>query len=173
MHTVTNALNSLLRPVIIVLGFQAWALKKALTPVLTQEGIQILVNPDWMEGKASSIKLALQTLPTDVKGCVFLPGDMPLISPVMIRRVGETLLSTNRIVFPGSLKDVGHPVAFPARFFHSLIALSEDEGGRKVIMQNLSDVFLIPAEKEAFFDLDTLKDYQDLITGEEGQSARF
>ena len=158
VHTVENALKSGLRPVFVITGFQSWAIRKALSEMLTKPGLHLLENPEWIEGKASSIRLALRNLPENIPGCVFLLGDMPLIVPGQIRKVGETLLRYDRIVLPGTAQDTGHPVAFPARFFPALLELKGEEGGKTLIQKYPDEVIYLPPFPEAFLDLDQEKD---------------
>ncbi|MFN4181959.1 MAG: nucleotidyltransferase family protein [bacterium] len=158
VHTVENALRSALRPVFVITGFQSWAIRNALKAMLAMPGIYLLENPDWIEGKASSIRLAIRNLPENTPGCVFLLGDMPLIFPGLIRKVGETLLKYDRIVLPGTAQDIGHPVAFPARFFPALLELKGEEGGKTIIQKYSDEVLYLPPLPEAYIDLDQEKD---------------
>ncbi|MHA2609955.1 MAG: nucleotidyltransferase family protein [bacterium JZ-2024 1] len=164
VHTVEKALRSGLRPVYVITGFQSWAIQKALKEMRTEPGVYLLENPEWIEGKASSLRLAIRNLPENAPGCVFLLGDMPLILPGQIRKVGETLLKYDRIVLPGTAQDIGHPVAFPARFFPALLELTGEEGGKTIIQKYPDEVIYLPPFPEAYLDLDEEKDLPALMS---------
>lgn len=70
----------------------------------------------------------------DRPGCVFLPGDQPLVEPASIRAVARRLaLSPGAIVRLGWQGRPGSPMAFPAELFHALAALEGDVGGSALL----------------------------------------
>ena len=80
------------------------------------------------------------------KGCLFLPGDQPLVSSgsfeAMVRAFDE--------------RGRSHPVLFPAQLFPSLILLEGKDGGGS-ILKDRTDVALVDARAYELWDVDTAK----------------
>ncbi len=89
-------------------------------------------------------------------GCLFLPGDQPLIRPETIRNM--ILLFLEDCSAPVRLSWEGKaasPVLFPARMFGALQSLSGEQGGN-VLLKGRSDVRLCEAKYEwELWDIDT------------------
>ena len=73
-HVVQTTLDAGLNPAIVVVGPDREALRAAL------EGlpVRIVVNDDYEEGLASSIRAGVGGIAAEVDAAVFLLGDMPL-----------------------------------------------------------------------------------------------
>ena len=71
-------------------------------------------------------------LRADAGGWLVLPGDMPLVCAATLRAVAQAL-ATHPIVYAQYKGRRGHPVGFSAELFSELIALSGDEGARRLI----------------------------------------
>lgn len=70
----------------------------------------------------------------DRPGCIFLPGDQPLVAPESIRAIARRLSvepgAIVRLAWQGSQ---GSPMAFPAELFAALTALEGDVGGSALL----------------------------------------
>lgn len=95
----------------------------------------------------------------DGPGCVFLPGDQPLVSPASIRAVARRLaLSPGAIVRLAWQGRPGSPMAFPSELFAALAALEGDVGGSALLgrPELARRVELVEAERaEELVDVDT------------------
>lgn len=155
-------------PVIVVLGAEAeraqaalgaWAAKDA-----TNRSYQCVVNPDFAQGMASSLRMGLVALREQepgVAGAVITLADMPLVTPYII----DTLLATaqsepSAIVAATYDGKRGHPIIFPNALFDELAQVTGDEGGRSVIARHPDRLRLVPiADTRAALDVDRPEDY--------------
>lgn len=77
VKTVKNAIRAAVGPVFVVTGHQSEAVETALNGL----DINIINNFSYREGVKTSIKLAINHVPSFCDGVILLPGDMPNISP--------------------------------------------------------------------------------------------
>jgi molybdenum cofactor cytidylyltransferase len=68
----------------------------------------------------------------DASGWLILPGDMPTVQPATLQRVAREL-AHHAVAYAQYKGRRGHPVGFSAELYSELIALSGDEGARRVI----------------------------------------
>ena len=111
-HTV---LNSGLKPVIVVTGFQHRAVEKVLPGSVDQ----ITYNRHWESGMASSIYAGLSALPGNVDGNMIVLGDMPLIKDRTLKQLIDQFrdYEGKRIVYPIFSDQQANPVIFPKKYF--------------------------------------------------------
>ena len=109
-------------------------------------------------GMAHSICAGVSARP-DAAGWLILPADMPLVRPATLQRVAREL-ANNAIAYAQYKGRRGHPVGFSAGLFSELIALSGDEGARRLIARypgfgvNVDDVgTTIDIDTQADLDL--------------------
>ncbi len=166
-HVLIAALASQADPIILVLGCQADLIRAALKEYLTVPAITWVENPHYLQGMSSSLHVGIQTLLNMKKtpqcdGAVILLGDQPLISPEVINRLIEARQQSHqRIVVPFYAGKRGNPVLFEKSLFPELLAITGDEGGRKVIQQHPHDVAMVEMEYPAIhMDIDTWEDYE-------------
>ena len=78
-HSLREATASRVMPVLVVLGAYAAQLKEAID----FEGAEVVVNPEWEEGLASSLRLAAATLAStradSSSTCLLLACDQPAL----------------------------------------------------------------------------------------------
>ena len=103
-----------------------------------EQGIEVLLHD--LPHRSDTVRLGLEAL-GELDGCMFLPGDQPLL-----RRETEARLldcwreSPDSIVRPIHEDTVGSPVLFPAWAFAELRNLPEGKGGGVVIRNHPHDV---------------------------------
>lgn len=68
----------------------------------------------------------------DAPGWLLLPADMPLVQPGSIAAVAQAL-EHHPIAYAQYLGRRGHPVGFAAELYSELVALSGDQGARRLI----------------------------------------
>jgi len=163
-RVVRAALGSRCRPAVVVLGAQAEALRGEIV------GAQVVINQEWAEGMASSIRCGLHALATamaePLAAVVLLLCDQPFVTSMIIDRLLETyerkrpLLVASEYEADGE-RTQGVPALFSRALFSELMALHGAEGARRVIRRHASKAALIAAP-EAAFDVDTPEDYRRL-----------
>ena len=92
------------------------------------------------------------------KGCLFLPGDQPLVSSGSFEALAETFKVGGGVV-PVRLSLHGEPaspVLFPASLFPDLMGLKGTDGGSSLLRGRV-DVRLVEARAYELWDVDTAK----------------
>lgn len=92
------------------------------------------------------------------KGCLFLPGDQPLVSSDSFEALAGAF-KANGGVAPVRLALNGEPaspVLFPASFFPNLMGLKGKDGGSS-LLRGRADVQLVEARAYELWDVDTAK----------------
>ena len=164
-HTLGNALASGLDEVVLVLGHEAAAVRRALDASLGPTRARIVVNPRYAEGQATSVVAGLDAVAADAVAVLFLLGDQPTVAPETI----DALLAAFRthsapIVAPTYGGTIGNPVLFSRDLFPDLRGLTGDEGARGVVRHRPGDVHRVetglPSPPP---DVDTDEDYRALL----------
>ncbi len=164
-HIAHAACQSELNEVVLVIGAAADLVSSAVDNF----SLQIINNPDWSQGQASSLKAGLRLLTLDAEAVLFLLADQPLITAGLINRIIEAYRSSGKtIICPTHGERRGNPVLFDLnRWRDALSALSGDQGARQIIVDHPDEVGLVAVEsEEIFWDIDTEEDYRricDLI----------
>ena len=95
------------------------------------------------------------------KGCLFLPGDQPLVSSgsfeAMVRAFDEC--GRKHPVRLACNGEPSSPVLFPAELFDALMCLEGKDGGGS-ILKDRTDVVLVEARAYELWDVDTAKGQQ-------------
>jgi molybdenum cofactor cytidylyltransferase len=150
---VDAALDSGLRPVLVVVGYRGDEVRAALGG----RDVQVVDNPDWDEGIASSLRAALATLTpmADVSGvCVGL-ADQPLIDPEVYRMLDAG--TGGGITAPTYGGEPGNPVRLARSLWPEAMELRGDAGARMLMRDRVVDWIDCTGTGSAA-DVDTLED---------------
>lgn len=114
-------------------------------------------------GMGHSIALGVQATP-DAVGWLVLPGDLPLIKSASLRLVAEAL-QQHSLVVPHYHQQSGHPVGFGREHQAALLALTGDQGARRIVQTarrqgRVKDIHLEDAG--VVQDIDTLSDLENI-----------
>jgi len=115
--------------------------------IIGQElGFMAVDNPQAQQGKSSSIKIALKSLPP-MEGYCFLTGDQILLTDELLGNL-LTVFRQNpeRIIIPTYKGEWGAPTIFPGDLKDELLKLEGEEGGRKVAENNAGRIMTVEAE---------------------------
>ena len=82
-------------------------------------------------GMGRSISAGVNARP-HAAGWLILPGDMPLVQPATIQAVARQL-DLHPVAYAQYHGKRGHPVGFAAELYSELVALSGDEGARRLV----------------------------------------
>ena len=106
--------------------------------------------------RSDTVRLGLEAL-GDVDGCLFLPGDQPLLRRETVKMLAECWKeSREHIIRPAYEDTVGSPVLFPAWAFAQLKNLPQGKGGGAVIKNHPEAVKTVPvADPYELTDADT------------------
>ena len=132
-------------------------------------GCDVVLNPDFGEGCASSIATALAVLHPDTSAVVLLLGDQPGVRAPSVRAVLGALQPTPAraagIAVCRYDDGVGHPMAFARRLLPDLAALHGDKAVWKLLAQREDDVVEVRTPGPVPPDVDTEDDYRRLLAG--------
>lgn len=124
-------------------------------------GLEIVPNPDYGTGCASSITSALREVRADVDGIVLLLGDQPGVSVEAIAALLDRAASSSVGVCRYD-DGLGHPLWFHRRMFETLANLHGDKAVWKIVEAG-DDVVEVRVPGPVPLDVDTWDDYQAIL----------
>ncbi len=71
----------------VITGAYAEQIEQQLAQLIQTQGLQIVHNPNWAEGQATSVHAAIQSLPATIEAALFLPVDQPFVTPGFLQSV--------------------------------------------------------------------------------------
>ena len=164
-HALENMAASPVSIVLCVLGHRSDVTLPILRSYPFPRSIHFLENPQHASGRASSVRLAVRSLPVACEAAVFLPGDMPLLRPEEIGALVERFERTGAplVVAVDESGERAHPVLFARGLFAPLVALAGDESGHGIIREHWSAAEKVLVPRSRVLDVDTEEDYQRLL----------
>jgi molybdenum cofactor cytidylyltransferase len=126
--------------------------------VLTGLDVEVLENPDFLTGMASSLKAGLAAVEAKgLPGMMVLLADMPNVSGADIAALARAYVKSGGKAIVRAVSDGqrGNPVILPAATFEALKALEGDIGARPVIESSGLAVIDVEIGPAARLDVDT------------------
>jgi len=159
---VSQAVNCCVRGgcarVAVVLG----ASLETVLPTVRGLAADVLVNEDWREGIASSIRAGVSALSEEVEAVVLATCDQPRLSSDVVRRLIAGFDGVpGRMVACEYAGTVGVPALFGRSCFEELLQLRGDSGARRLLRRNLETVVRVPWPGGAF-DVHLLSDREKI-----------
>lgn len=118
---------------------------------------------------SSSIRLGiamLQKTEPQVSDAIIMVSDQPFADTGLLESLKNKKAITGKGIIACSYNHtLGVPVLFDKKFFPELMLLEGQEGAKKLILEHKESVADIPFPLGSF-DIDTVDDYQALITSE-------
>ncbi|MGH8303349.1 MAG: nucleotidyltransferase family protein [Steroidobacteraceae bacterium] len=143
---------------IVVLGSGA----AELTPLLKHSPGSVLVNRDWREGLASSIRAGVARLPPSCAGVMLVLADQARVSAQDLQRLaGAWRRQPLCIAAALYAAAVGVPALFTQQLFGALTELKGDTGAKVLLRRHADRLVKVPMASAAF-DLDTPDDLLEL-----------
>jgi molybdenum cofactor cytidylyltransferase len=160
-YAVQAALCSRARPVIVVLGHNAAAVRAALP----MPGLTFSTNPAFDQGMSTSLRAGIAAVPAECAGALVLLADQPLVPVgVLTRMLAAAQADPQAIVAASYAGQRATPVYFPRAYFPELARTTGDEGGRSVIAAHPAAVRLVEsARPQTGLDVDRPGDYERLL----------
>lgn len=142
------------RSVTVVLGADA----REIAPALRQSAASLIVNRDWQEGLASSIRVAIESAPPRCDGLLLLLADQVAVTADDLKRL-YAAWKRHPILVAAALFDgaPGLPAIFPRWALPGLLELRGDCDPKLAIRRNVDRLVRIPMPN-ASVDLDTPED---------------
>lgn len=142
--------------VVAVVGYEADRVRAALDGL----ALEVVVNPDYAEGQASSVRVGVRAARRAGAAAVcFALGDMPWVQPGTV----DALVAAYRAGAGDSLAaavggERGNPTLFDARHFDALAAVAGDVGGRDVLLADEKSVLVKTGDPGVRRDVDAPDD---------------
>jgi molybdenum cofactor cytidylyltransferase len=159
LHTaVARAAEVAGSAVTIVLGARA----AELTPLLTHSQASVVINREWREGMASSIRAGVARLPATCTAALLMLVDQAAVTAEDLKRlVSAWRRQPEYIVAARYGMTTGVPAIFPRSAFSDLAALRGDVGARVLLQRNPDRVVRVPMASAAI-DIDTPEDLLEM-----------
>jgi molybdenum cofactor cytidylyltransferase len=160
-HAVAAAISASCAHVAVVVGEHAAEIRLELAGL----GCDVVVNHEWREGLAGSIRTGLQQLLTDdhdIDCILLLACDQPLVNAQSLQDLMRLRASSGKAIVASTYAGtLGIPALFARSVFHELLELTGDRGAKELILSRTDDVasFDLP---DAAIDIDTVVDYERL-----------
>lgn len=119
-------------------------------------------------GMGHSISAGVSIRP-HARGWLVLPGDMPLVQPASLQAVARQL-DHHPVVYAQHGGRRGHPVGFAAELYSELVALSGDEGARRLVARYPAYGIELD-DPGVLIDIDTVADLEAARRGEPPQDG--
>jgi molybdenum cofactor cytidylyltransferase len=148
------AVASRARPVLVVAGHQAEAVRSALAGL----DVTFVANPDFAQGLSTSLKAGLRALPGEAGGALILLGDMPRIAAADLDRLIAAFADEGGEAIIAPLHDGrrGNPVVWPRTYFAEMLELEGDAGAGRLLPAHADRVRGIELGTDAIHaDVDT------------------
>jgi molybdenum cofactor cytidylyltransferase len=150
---VRAVLGSRARPVIVVTGHEAAAVRGALAGL----DVRFVDNPDFAEGMSTSLRAGLAAA-GEVDAALICLGDMPRLLAAHFDAVIDAFRAgdPDEIIVPTADRKRGNPVLWPRRYFAEIAALTGDVGARALIDRHADRIRLVAIDDSAILvDVDT------------------
>lgn len=123
-----------------------------------EQGVAVLLHD--LPHRSDTVRLGLDEIQEGIAGCMFCPGDQPLLGRGSIRAMCAYFIQCpSMIVQLEYANHPGTPVLFPRRCFDELMNLPQGRGGRALIQKYPGQVRHVPARDEyEMLDVDSPED---------------
>ena len=155
LHSVVSQATAIAgHAVTVVIGAHA----AELTHLLQHSGVSLIVNRNWEEGMASSIRFGVASLPPACDAVLIQLGDQVAVTADDLRRLVSAWRGEDSVIAAAMYRGtVGVPAIFPRWCFSELSQLRGDVGA-KSILDRYRDRVARVAMTNAALDLDTAED---------------
>jgi len=161
-EVLTQLLHSNLEELIIVTGYEHDRIEKIIEPYL-DKNVTVLFNSKYQQGRATSIRCAVNYIQNKSQALLFMVADKPTIQYSLINKAIDEFIKTQPdILFVQTPSGRGHPILFSKKIFSELLELKGDTGGNKLIEKHMENTIILEDNKIQQ-DIDTYEDYLSII----------
>jgi molybdenum cofactor cytidylyltransferase len=155
LHTaVARATDVAGSAVTVVLGARA----AELAPLLSHSTASIVINRDWREGMASSIRAGMARIPSSCSAVLLMLADQAAVTAEDLKRLASAWRRQPEYIVAARYGvTTGVPAIFPRSAFPDLNSLRGDVGARILLQRNPDRVARVPMASAAI-DIDTPED---------------
>jgi molybdenum cofactor cytidylyltransferase len=161
-HVCNTVLTAGLDPVVVVTGCDNELVTQAIPTAINE----IIYNPNWQSGMASSIYSGISALPENIDGNMIVLGDMPMLSKNTLDLLIDEFIVQHgdHIIYPIYEERQANPVIFPKKYFQEILSITGDHGCKKILKQYPDNAVGVSIGlPEVVFDCDDENDYFRLL----------
>lgn len=120
----------------------------------------ILDNPDWQEGMASSLRLAIRSLDKRVEAVLVILPDQPLVEIEHLEKLIKVFNNSNKsLVYSRYQETLGVPAVIGRKLFAQVLKIRGNKGARVLATENDYEWLGL----EHYLDIDTPEDLATLL----------
>lgn len=162
LHVVVSRVVEVVgHAVTVVLGANA----AELIPMLKHTSASVVINREWREGIASSIRAGLARLPGVCEGVMLVLADQAAVTADDLRRLVTAWRSQPLYTAAAQYgATTGAPAIFPRTRFSELAALRGDRGAQRLVTSVPDRLIRVRMERAAI-DIDTPEDLEAFTSG--------
>ena len=161
-HSLQIAIETQLQPIVTVLGANLDTLKQSIEPTNTN----IVINQEWSEGMASSIRCGIEELlkiEPSIAGVIIMVCDQPYVTAKLLTDLVEKHEDSSKPIIASRYNNnIGTPALFDKTIFALLLSLKGDSGAKKIMKSNPDWVETVNFPFGEI-DIDTSLDYELLM----------
>lgn len=133
---------------------------EAVAQLCRERNVPVILHD--LPNRSDTVRLGIEWMGQNVDGCLFCPGDQPLLSRETVELMA--LCGDNEHIWQlSSGEHTGTPVLFPKWCFEELKSLPLGRGGNVLVKKYPDRVRRVPAREEAELrDIDTREDLEEL-----------
>ncbi len=152
-RTLANLHRAHVDRIVVVLGHRAAEIRKAV-PL---GGAEVLNNPDYAEGMASSLRLGVRAAAPRAKHLMVVLADQPFVSPATLEHLMHRAEQGDGSIFIPTYKGVwGNPVVFDADLAPEAERIQGDIGCRAMFPDHSGEIREVPVDDPGILvDIDT------------------
>ena len=156
---ISALLKAEVSEIIVVLGHRA----KEVSPYISGDSVCIIINHEYEEGRASSIKAGLGAVSSDTSDILIMGVDQPRSARIVSRVIQAHLQANALLTSPRYLGRGGHPLMFSAQLLSELSRISEENQGlREVFERHRSEITEVHFDDPVVrLDLNTPQAYEE------------
>ena len=164
-HQVTALANAGVDRIIVVLGHRH---QELVLEIQGMPNVEWTYNPDYLEGKTTSIKAGLRALAGELPRSVLLLNvDQPRSASVIAEILTHHRTNSPDITIPTCGGKGGHPVVFDGALLDELANIAEEtQGIREVVRRHAAGTVRVElGSPEVLWDLNTPAQYEQALKG--------
>jgi len=163
-HVIQTALASKCCSVVVVVG----AYETQVRAEAERFKVQIVENDYWREGKASSIRAAVDTIlrhTEPVSGILILTCDQPHVTTELLNELIDRFQKSDGMPVVSTYADtIGVPAIIPRRLFSELLQLRGDQGAQ-TLLHGIPDEVVTVSFAGGLLDIDSEADIRKWRSG--------
>jgi len=162
-QTLENIRDAGVDEVVLVLGSSAETIRQH-SPASTFEGLKVVVNRDYGQGMASSLRAGLSAAGSQIDAALIVLADQPFVRPETFGQIVDRYRrSEAQIVIPTYKGFRGNPVLLDRSVFPDVMALGGDIGCRAIFGSHVEGIVKVEVEDVGILlDIDSKDDYERL-----------